>query len=145
MKEIVRQKTFETNSSSTHALIFSKQSLQPNNIPIDSNGNLLVTFGEFDCEELIESQAGKLAYVLTFMYHKTYYWYDAFEDSYEYQDVKKALCEYTGAKDVIILKDIEPYLNHQLYNDSCLIDYNNPDAVINFVFNKDIKLLIDHD
>ena len=145
MKNIIRQNTFETNSSSTHALIFSKQHLQPNEIPIDSDGNLLVTFGEFDSEELIESQIGKLAYVLTFMYCHTSYWHDEFEDSYEYKDVKKALCEYTGAKDVVISKDIEPYLNHQLYNDRCLVNYNNEDEVINFVFNADIKLLIDHD
>lgn len=66
MKQI-RRKIFETNSSSSHSLTISnKGELEDFNLPLNENGEVLMTFGEFGWgEDSCVNQYEKLQYLLT--------------------------------------------------------------------------------
>lgn len=171
MKRVIRNNTFETNSSSVHTLVYLNQKLSKSQLKIDANGIIKIPIKYFgkDFKEY-SSQEDKLSYVVTafwcyfgedmFMFEgnewKTSYW----------TDVKKALIEYinknkTSKRECV---DIVPYLpqdteydhyyykiagfDHQMYPtslDDCIVDLYRPQAVVEFVFNKNIILQTDCD
>ena len=58
--------------------------------------------------------------------------------------MRDAICEYTGANDIIIVGETHAYIDHQSADD-CVINLWYPNEVINFVFNKYVALKTDCD
>ena len=94
MKKI-RSGVFETNSSSVHSLVFSKEGLEPSVLPVDKNGKIITDFGEFGKEYCIyDTQAEKLSYLVTCLYYLSG-GFDAegVYDNYDFQTLEKYVCE----------------------------------------------------
>ena len=140
MKQI-RKGVFETNSSSVHSLQISKDGLEPSNLEINKDGNIEVEFGAFDKDERIyNTQYEKLQYLLSFIaYNRGFYCstsdLDDLYECYDFNDVCETICDYTGAKGIVIVGGKDAYIDHQSMDD-CVIDYWYQDNVINFIFNK---------
>lgn len=140
----IRRSIFETNSSSVHTLQIINTGLKPSNLKINKDGIIEVEFGSFDNEYgIYNTQYEKLQYLLSFIGYENYYLED-FYNSYCFQNVRDAVCEYAKAKDIIIVGDKEPYIDHQSA-DTCVIDLYDKDEIINFVFNEYIALKTDCD
>lgn len=70
MAKKIRSGVFETNSSSVHSLVFSKEGLEPSVLPVDRDGKIITDFGEFGKEYCIyDAQAEKLSYLITCLYY----------------------------------------------------------------------------
>lgn len=67
MKTQVRQNVFETNSSSMHSLVISnKDRGYDYDLPVDENGVLTISFGEFGWgPEILKEPLEKISYVIT--------------------------------------------------------------------------------
>lgn len=63
----IRKNVFETNSSSTHSLVISKKERSYDySLPVDDDGTLTITFGEFGWgPELLIAPIEKLSYLVT--------------------------------------------------------------------------------
>lgn len=63
----IRKNVFETNSSSTHSLVISKKDREYDYcLPVEDDGTLVVTFGEFGWgPELLIAPIEKLSYLVT--------------------------------------------------------------------------------
>ena len=144
MKQI-RKGVFETNSSSVHSLQISREGLEPSNLEINKDGNIEVEFGAFDKDERIyNTQYEKLQYLLSFIAYNRGFYYnpsdlDDLYECYDFNNVCEAICDYTGAKGIVIVGDKDAYIDHQSMDD-CVIDYWYQDNVINFIFNKYVAL-----
>ena len=140
----IRRSVFETNSSSVHTLQIINTGLKLSNLKINKDGIIEVEFGSFDNEyRIYNTQYEKLQYLLSFIGYENYYLED-FYNSYCFQNVRDAVCEYAKAKDIVIVGDKEPYIDHQSA-DTCVIDLYDKDEIINFVFNEYISLRTDCD
>ena len=144
MKQI-RRGVFETNSSSVHSLQISKDGLEPSNLKINKDGYIEVEFGEFGKDyKIYNTQYEKLQYLLSFiaysrgLYESPSDLEDLYE-TYDFNDVCDTICEYTGAKGIVIIGDTDAYIDHQSMDD-CVIDYWYTDQVLNFIFNKYVSL-----
>jgi len=150
MKRKIRKNVFETNSSSVHSIVFSKVGIEPSEFVLNEDNELVITYGNFDSWESYgeyNDQFTKLSYLVTLCY------YCFPEDSSIYNEsnflnINEAVCKYTGASRIVVSDAIEPELNHQLipdFGDIDLLNTWNEDEVINFVFNKNVSLLLDRD
>lgn len=140
----IRKSVFETNSSSVHTLQIINTGLKPSILKINKDGIIEVEFGSFDNEYgIYNTQYEKLQYLLSFIGYENYYLED-FYNSYCFQNVRDAVCEYAKAKDIVIVGNKEPYIDHQSA-DTCVIDLYDKDEIINFVFNEYIALKTDCD
>lgn len=147
MKRQIRNGVFETNSSSVHSLVYSKDGLEPSKFRKYKDGLIRVDFGQFGKEyALYNSQYDKLSYLMTllsYMHHDL----DSIYESYDFDLIKNAVCKHTGAKGIKILNKEEPYIDHQSvpYYDIDIINIYDENQIINFVFNKNIILKTDCD
>lgn len=144
MKQI-RRSTFETNSSSVHALTFDSSGREPSQFKLNKDGMLEIDFGSFDNEyKIYNTQYDKLSYLITAAYYVAGMPYDLNDlyENWEFGQIRDAICDYTGAEDIIVLNQEEPYIDHQSvpYGSIELINTWNDDEVIDFVFNKYIAL-----
>ncbi len=148
MKRQVRNNLFETNSSSVHTLVISNDGREPSNFKLNKEGKIEVDFGEFGKDLcLYTSQYDKLSYLMTCLYYLSGYDIDDIYENWEFENIENAICEYTGAKGIKILGKVEPYIDHQSIPDYDIeiINAYDKDAVINFVFNKNVSLKTDCD
>jgi len=167
MKRVIRNNTFETNSSSVHTLVYLNQKLSKSKLKINANGIIEIPLKYFGKNfKEYSSQEDKLSYVMTafwcyFGEDISMFEGDEWKTSY-WEDVKDALIEYinknkTSKRECV---DIVPYLlydpdydhdagfDHQTYPtdlSDCIVDLYRPHAVVEFVFNKDIVLQTDCD
>lgn len=145
----IREGVFETNSSSVHSLVYSNGGREPSVLPMDKEGKIVADFGEFGKDYCIyDTQAEKLSYLLTCIYYVS----GAFDvegvyDDYYFRILEEYICEYTGAKGIKILGETEPYIDHQSIPDYGIdiVNIYDEDAVLNFIFNKNISLKTDCD
>ena len=148
MKINVRNKTFETNSSSVHTLVISAEGLEPSNLPINKEGYIEATYGKFGKDgEIYDGQANKLSYLLTQCYYLGGWEYQLDRESnYHFRYVEEAICDYTGAKGILIVGG-EPEIDHQSHPEYELRFVNEwyKKSIQNFVFNKYIALSCDCD
>lgn len=148
MRKYIRRNVFETNSSSVHSLVISKEGLEPSDLEIDENGYINVDFGNFGSEEhLYTSQYDKLQYLITCLYYTSGYDPDSIAESYDFEEIQEAICGYTGAKGINILGKNEPYIDHQSvpYGSIEIVNIYDKEAIVNFVFNRFISLKTDCD
>lgn len=145
MKQI-RKNVFETNSSSVHTLQISNDGLEPSELKLNKNGNIEIEFGEFEKDyRIYNTQYEKLQYLISFIAYNYGYYYDLDElyENYDFITVRDAVCEYTGANNIIVVGETQPHIDHQSA-DECVIRLYK-DEIINFVFNKFITLKTDCD
>lgn len=144
----VRNKIFETNSSSVHSLQIDGSGIEPSKLKIDKDGYINVEFGSFGKEyRIYSSQYEKLQYLITCLY----YLHNSVEeiyDSYEFERICNAVCAYTGALGIKIVDDeSRAYIDHQSipYESIEIINTYDYDEIKNFIFNKYISLKTDCD
>ena len=148
MNRKIRNHVFETNSSSVHSLVISNDGREPSNFKLNREGKIEVDFGDFGKElRVYTSQYDKLSYLITCLYYLSSYEVDDIYEKWEFENIEKAICEYTGATGIKILGKVEPYIDHQSIPsyDIEIINTYDKDAVINFVFNKNVSLKTDCD
>lgn len=142
----IRKNVFETNSSSVHTLQISNDGLEPSELKLNKDGNIEVEFGEFGKDyRIYNTQYEKLQYLISFIAYNYSYYYDLDDlyENYDYSEVRDAICEYTGANDIVIVGETQPYIDHQSQYHCVIRLYK--DEIINFVFNKFITLKTDCD
>ena len=152
MKRKIRKNVFETNSSSTHSIsiVFSKDGLEPSEFVLNEDNELVITYGNFDSWESYgeyNDQFTKLSYLVTLCYY-CFPENGSIYDESNFININEAVCKYTGASRIVVSDKVEPELNHQLipyYRDFDLLNTWNKDEVINFVFNKNVSLILDRD
>jgi hypothetical protein len=141
--EQIRHEVFETNSSSVHAIQFSNDGREPSAFRLNKDGKIEIDFGKFGSEyNIYDSQYDKLSYLITCLYYLSGYDIDAIYDNWEFKQIENAVCKYTGADGIKILGDVYPEIDHQSIPDYYIqiINTEDDDAIINFVFNKNIVL-----
>ena len=148
MNRKLRKHVFETNSSSVHSLVVSNDGREPSEFKLNKNGEIEIDFGEFGKDErLYTSQYDKLSYLITCLYYLSGWEIEDIYNKWEFEIIKKAVCNYTGAVGIKILGKKEPDIDHQSQPYGCIEIINSYDeeAVIDFVFNKYISLKTDCD
>ena len=146
---VIRKGVFETNSSAVHSLCIDKSGLEPSKLPVDEDGYIITDFGDFgkyDMGITTFDQATKLSYLATECFYTNHY-NENIEESYQWNSICEAICEYTGAPGVKLLHQTEPELNHQVMPEyePKFCDYWQEDSVINFIFNKNVGIKMSHD
>ena len=150
MRRVIRNGTFETNSSAVHSLVISPDGLEPSNLPMDADGCITINFGNFgEYDEGITTfdQEMKLRYIATECFYLNN-WDTYIEDFYPWKCVCDAVCKYSGAKGIRLGSAIEPELNHQVqpeYGELKFCSYWNEDSIINFIFNEYAGIKMSHD
>lgn len=148
MNRKIRNHVFETNSSSVHTLVISKDGREPSNLKINKDGKIEIDFGTFDKNyDIYDSQYDKLSYLITCLYYLSGWEIEDIYNKWEFEEIEKAICEYTGARGIKILGEKEPYIDHQSqpYSEIEIINAYDKDSVIDFVFNKYVSLKTDCD
>lgn len=149
MKRVIRGNVFETNSSAVHSLAISWEGLEQSNLPVDEKGYILTDFGDFgdyDMHLVTFDQATKLSYLATECYYLNS-WDKNIDDNYIWQNICKAICDYTKASGIKVIGNVEPLLNHQVqpeYNLKFCNAYDDA-SIVNFVFNQYVGIKMTHD
>ena len=150
----IRKNVFETNSSSMHSLVVSKQDRGYDyNLPVDENGVLTIPFGEFGWgPEILRTPLEKLSYIITDRINGFYdddnkSWDEILEEL-KYDDDIQEIIEIIK-KNVPAVKEVtfEPasdfyqcgYVDHQSQGTS------RDAATEDIIFNNSIIILIDND
>lgn len=148
MKKIIRECTFETNSSSTHSLVYSSDGRDTSVLEMNmKTGNVIGYLGSFGGDRCIyNSQMNKLSYLLTLIYYAYDCDIECMRNNWYFCQLEDAICDYTGAAGLEVSDIYGGYLDHQLipYGSIDFIDFDK-DSIINFIFNKNISLKIDRD
>ena len=149
MKKIIRNYVWETNSSATNALIVDNAGLEPSKLPVDADGYILTDFGLFDYGAgEFWSQEDKLSYLITNCYYLNGWYEDITRDNYHFRHIEDAICEYTGANGIRILRKNKDWgIDHQIQPEYelPLVEEWESKSIQEFVFNKWVGLRIDHD
>jgi len=135
----IRKSVFETNSSAVHCLVVPNNLLQSSELKINKNGMIEVGFITDNTEYPLDTQYKKLSYLITQIYYSSGCWCNdkKLEENYEFYIIQEYICEYTGAKGIVINYQNEPCINHQAVWDSeaeRFIDIYDKVALISFVF-----------
>lgn len=147
--KVMRDKVFETNSSAVHSLAIAKEGLEPSYLNVDEDGYIITDFGDFGDYNMgitTFDQNVKLSYLATECYYLNHC--DKYiEESWIWENICEAICEYTGAPGVRILHETEPSINHQAqpeYDLKFCSSYDYSD-INNFIFNNYVGIRMDHD
>ena len=105
MKKI-RMKIFETNSSSVHSLVIAKDMLEDSYLKIYKDEKIHIKPLYFSEDiPFISTQEEKLAYLITQVcYRNNISNPSDIEDDYEFGIISDAICKYTGAKGIKVLR-----------------------------------------
>jgi hypothetical protein len=149
MKQI-RRNVFETNSSSTHSISFSKKTgLDKSELEVSMDGYIYISLGEFGWEiENYYDQRRKLSYLVTMaaMLNGCHTkWCDQdqiankitkFMESDDFERISKEIGDYTHTNGVR-LYNVEGYIDHQSCEDYASLDdflSQNDTNILDFVF-----------
>lgn len=168
----IRQKCFETNSSSAHSFQISNELMENSDLIVNKGGYVHVDLDEYYGKEIKEyrTQEEKLKYICTWMY--IYYRCNLKElrNGYQWIDFVNAFCEYVNEHSNpqehnykcrgIKINKIKPkydydgaggFLDHQScpygsYNtDGFILDIYDTNMLINFIFNPYVWLRTESD
>ena len=133
MKKLIRNRAWETNSSSSHSVSVAGEDKQFVLDPLypDQNGIIYVNGGEYGWEWAKYNDAEtKLSY--------------AFQDGVDTELLKEAVMKQTGALDVRFGNRDDGYIDHDSYGTAAGVCHD-VDSIINFVFNKNSWLFTGND
>ncbi len=150
----IRNSVFETNSSSSHSLVFSKRDRGHSyDLPVDEKGVLTIPFGEFGWgPEVLKTPIEKLSYVVT---DRGGWQYD--DDEKQWDKILEELKENKKIQQIIeIIKKRVPAVKEVTfapasefyprgYIDHESIGTSKRANVEDLVFNNNIIILIDND
>ena len=150
----VRSSVFETNSSSSHSLVFSKVNRGHSyDLPVDENGVLTIPFGEFGWgPEVLKTPLEKLSYIVT---DRGGWQYD--DDEKPWEKILEELKENAKIQQIIkIVKRNDPAVKEVTfapasevyprgYIDHESIGTSKRAKVEDIIFNSNIIILIDND
>ena len=139
----IRMCVFETNSSSVHSLVISNKDREQSKLKLNKEGKIEIDFGSFGKEHReYTSQYDKLSYLITCLYYIAGYDIENIYNQWEFDNIEKVVCSYTGATGIEILGKVEPFIDHQSIPDNTIdiINTYDSDMVINFIFNKSVSL-----
>lgn len=152
MKKQIRNRTFETNSSSVHSLSIDKSGRRPSVLRLNSNGEVVTRFGVFGkFLEYYSSQHEKLSYLITCCKYISRGWdIESIYDTYEFKKIRDVLIEYIpGCTGLVIEGDPEDgEIDHQSqpeYGTINIINVYDDDEIIDFIFNDYVSLKTDCD
>ena len=136
----IRQKAFETNSSSTHSVSISYADALLETFDLNEDNNLELSFGDFGWEEMIfYNKYDRLAYAATFAYN--------YANSEKLTLFLKVLKEQTGANDILPAntekKDFG-YIDHQSVGEAATI-FEDEQSLRMFLFNPNSYFETDND
>lgn len=150
----IRNSVFETNSSSSHSLVFSKKNRGYSyDLPVDADGVLTIPFGEFGWgPDILKTPIEKLSYLIT---DNGGYCYDDDDKSWddlveevlnnsriqEILDIVKSHCP--NIKEIVFEPASSYYPRGYIDHDS--VGTSNETDFEDLVFNNDIIILIDND
>ena len=144
----IRKNVFESNSSSVHTLVISKQGREPSKFIPDEDGYIHVDYGCFGRNyQIYDSQYEKLSYLVTLCAYCANL-YGQTKDTYQFECIEEAVKNYTGGNGIIIDEKEEPEIDHQSCpwdGDITFINIYDEDSVIDFVFNRYAALRTDCD
>lgn len=166
MKHVGRYGVFETASSAVHSLTFKKEAREKSNLKISNDGKIHVVLDQhygMDREDFF-GQYDKLKYILTCMYcckgcPDLSNEFERFEflDDWIIREFADEFKKYTGAEFVVHphlgqegYRSSYDYFNHQIdmndfWSGGCVVDLNDADQVMDFIFNPDVGLHCDCD
>ena len=154
----VRKNVFETNSSSTHSLVISKKDREYDYcLPVEDDGTLVVTFGEFGWgPEVLAQPIEKLTYLVTDRCNL----YDlSEEDPHEGEELQEFIKSDENIQEIIeVVKSCCPdvqdirfelcdswdpfgYVDHQSQGTS----YESGLSIEEIIFSNKVIILIDND
>lgn len=155
MKRQIRNNVFETNSSSIHTLVYKEQVLEKSELKVHSNGEVRIYLRYFGRECLdYDTQEEKMSYIMSYLWCFLGEDNNSFENYYLWKEIKDALIKYINNNNTSKYKctNITFYgegdFDHQTYPEcleDCVVDLYNPEAVVQFVFNKNAVLHTDSD
>ena len=154
----VRKNVFETNSSSTHSLVISKKDRDYDYcLPIEDDGTLVVTFGEFGWgPEVLAQPIEKLTYLVT---DRCNLYGLSEEDPHEGEELQEFIKSDEAIQEIIeVVKSCCPdvqdirfelcdswnpfgYVDHQSQGTSCESDL----SIEEIIFSNKVIILIDND
>lgn len=152
MKRVKRTSVFETNSSSVHTLSIAKEGREPSELGVDENGFIIVKldqyFGKNKCT--YHTQEEKLKYLITSLYYLAGWEVESISGLYQFSRIEEVICEYVDGAVGIVVEACDDGcynryfgIDHQsqpgTYND-LIIDIDDDDAIIDFVFNRYVSL-----
>lgn len=143
MRRQIRNRIFETNSSSVHSIVITPNGREPSNLPINERGNIEVALGHFGKEDrLYTEQIDKLSYLMTCIYYMADQDCIYMMEQREFQLIEDAICKYSGASGIEVVSVDNAYLDHQSvpYGSLEIINVWDEDEILNFVFNKNVML-----
>lgn len=129
----IRNSVFETNSSSSHSLVFSKKNRGYSyDLPVDEDGVLTIPYGEFGWgPDILKTPIEKLSYLIT-----------------DHQCLEGGIVEMIKARcpDVkeVVTESCDSYWEHG-YVDHDSVGTSNEVSPEELVFNNDIIIIIDND
>lgn len=148
----IRVGTFETNSSSVHTLVLSKDGFEACKIPVkrkkidgEFKKFLVVRLSEFGKDyRLYNTQEEKLSYLVTISYLTDgggCYDIDRMKETYAYQIMEKEICKYCNCDGFLIDENSidEAGIDHQTLTDYYSVsDFESIMGIdyVTFVFNK---------
>lgn len=143
----IRKNMFETNSSSVHSIVYSKEGLEDSKLYKNPDGYIIASYGVFDKDRrYYDSQNDKLSYLLTQIFYLAGGWNPDIRYDYRFETLEKIVCDYADADGIIIDLSTEPYIDHQSIPEwDTIINLWDENEVINFIFNKNIMLKTDCD
>lgn len=149
MKRVIREKVWETNSSSIHSLVYNPKHMKKNSLTMDKDGYVIADFGEFGTDkEIYKTQDEKLSYLLTELYYINGYETNI-EENWDFEHLVKAIQDYDNSVEGIkVLKTVTPYIDHQSvpeYNQSNFVNYWDKGSIQSFLFNDDLWIKTDCD
>lgn len=131
----IRHSVFETNSSSSHSISWSRDVTKLlDSIGPDVDGNIVLTGGEFGWGYERYSDAWTKA---------NYCAVDVAGTPNE-EVLKRIIREHTGAKRVTVQLSSDAYIDHQSQGTAHDL-FDNEEDVKQFIFNRNISLIIDND
>lgn len=150
MKRVIRNRMFETNSSSVHTLVYKNQTFAEPDLPINPETNKVIGYyGSFDnSDRYYESQADKLSYLLTVLYYIHHYNTEDIYETWDFEELEEVVNKHCRTNGIEIREDIEPYIDHQSvpeYGDRCDLFMLTKENMENFIFNPNVVLHTDCD
>ncbi len=154
----IRKNVFETNSSSTHSLVISKEDhAYDYHLPVEDDGTLVITFGEFGWgPEILAAPIEKLSYLIT---DRCGLYNISDDESSDQESIKEVVMESEAVRDIVEtvmrccpeVKDVvfelndswNPfgYIDHQSQGTS----YEEDLSIEDIIFSNKVIIMIDND
>lgn len=158
MKTQIRNKVWETNSSSVHSFCFSKRGLEKCHMKIHEDGYVHITLDQYFGKDEAQffNQKTKLKYIVTWLY--AYYDFDKekIEDKgYIINYFNEAFGKYVTKHNGVLCRGVKvdeckweeayDYFDHQQLDggwcdDNCIVSLWDSQACVEFIFNKYVGL-----